>query len=542
MTIASIDALGETMPLDATAIPASASVIPAETVAAFQQALSGPLTENENLGRVLREAMVSVGETQVRVDVAALKGTTAARGESPVVVDGTEAVSPVVSQPLPAQVAENVKLGETLTAATVSVGETLAKVKTVVVKTATVRSDAGVDASVAVAPAVVQSVTPVLERVVVQPIEMQPAELVVAQNLSGQVTENVKLGEALTAATVVVGETLAKVETAVTQTTTVRPDAGVEAPVVVAPTVVTPVAQRLESVTMQPLPAQVAENVKLGETLTATTGVVGETLAKVDVAVMDGAPAVRVAPLSEQVKTNAELGVSLAAAAAAVGETQAKVGVAALDGSPAVRIAPLSEQVKTNAELGASLAAAATAVGEAQADVDVAAMGGAKSTAPASVPAASEDDAATVPAEAPVAAGVTSPASVQTSAAPEAPQTAPAVAPVDVVRVQAATAAEAVPSQVLVQAAEAVADTLLVSPGLLRGQGEVLVKLRPDVLDGTEVKISVTGRQLDVVFQPQTVDMAVMIENCRTQLVQHLANKIVSFNVTVDVRKKRVEG
>ena len=121
--------------------------------------------------------------------------------------------------------------------------------------------------------------------------------------------------------------------------------------------------------------------------------------------------------------------------------------------------------------------------------------------------------------------------------APEAPA-APAVTPVEIVRTQAAQPLP--PAQVLVEAAQAVADTLLVSPGLLRGQGEVVVRLRPDVLEGTEVRIAVTGRQLDVQFQPTTVDMAVLLENCRTQIANHLTAKIATFNVTVDVRKKRV--
>ena len=123
------------------------------------------------------------------------------------------------------------------------------------------------------------------------------------------------------------------------------------------------------------------------------------------------------------------------------------------------------------------------------------------------------------------------------SVASEEPST-PALAPVDVVRTQAAQPLP--PAQVLVEAAQAVADTLLVSPGLLRGQGEVVVRLRPDVLEGTEVRIAVTGRQLDVQFQPTTVDMAALLENCRTQIANHLTAKIATFNVTVDVRKKRV--
>ena len=145
---------------------------------------------------------------------------------------------------------------------------------------------------------------------------------------------------------------------------------------------------------------------------------------------------------------------------------------------------------------------------------------------------------ATEDAEALVAAGVAPPVVPPpvASVASEEPST-PALAPVDVVRTQASQPLP--PTQVLVEAAQAVADTLLVSPGLLRGQGEVVVRLRPDVLEGTEVRIAVTGRQLEVVFQPTTVDMAVLLTNCRTQIANHLAAKIATFNVSVDVRKKR---
>ena len=152
-----------------------------------------------------------------------------------------------------------------------------------------------------------------------------------------------------------------------------------------------------------------------------------------------------------------------------------------------------------------------------------------------SVPHAVEE---TVSEEALVAAGVVPQTSPSPAASIAAETPMPAVTPVEVVRTQAAQPLP--PAQVLVQAAQAVADTLLVSPGLLRGQGEVVVRLRPDVLEGTEVRIAVTGRQLDVQFQPTTVDMAVLLENCRTQIANNLTAKIATFNVTVDVRKKRV--
>jgi len=241
--------------------------------------------------------------------------------------------------------------------------------------------------------------------------------------------------------------------------------------------------------------------------------------------------------LAEQAMDNGALEADLRAAMVSVSEILEKVAVTSgreMVAVPAVR-EPLPQQVAENVSLGEDLSAA-TALGEA-ASRRLSEMGQSSLSGGTPLPQKerSVEETPEATADALVAAGVATAAAPTVPVAESAPT--PVVAPVDVARIQSA---EAVSSAVLVQAAEAVADTLLVTPGLLRGQGEVLVRLRPDVLDGTEVKISVTGRQLDVVFQPQTVDMAVMIENCRVQLVQHLAAKIVSFNVSVDVRKKSV--
>ena len=123
---------------------------------------------------------------------------------------------------------------------------------------------------------------------------------------------------------------------------------------------------------------------------------------------------------------------------------------------------------------------------------------------------------------------------VAVAPAPAAVEPPVAVVAVDAVaRIQKISEAE-----VLVQAAEAVADTILVSPGLLRGEGEVRIQLRPDVLDGTEIRIAVAGRQMDVQFTPRTPDMAALIEQCRPQLEQHLAGRIHSFQIAVVVQRR----
>ena len=124
-----------------------------------------------------------------------------------------------------------------------------------------------------------------------------------------------------------------------------------------------------------------------------------------------------------------------------------------------------------------------------------------------------------------------------------APAAAPTAAPVTAVEAVVAaftpSAARAVePAQVLVEAARAVADTLLVTPGLLRGEGEIRIQLRPDVLDGTEIHIAVAGRQLTVAFTPPTPDLVALIEQSRPQLTAHLAERIHSFQIAVDVRRR----
>ena len=144
-----------------------------------------------------------------------------------------------------------------------------------------------------------------------------------------------------------------------------------------------------------------------------------------------------------------------------------------------------------------------------------------------------------------------SPASSAPSALPvsfvvpevSAPAAAPTAAPVTAVEAVVAaftpSVARAVePAQVLVETARAVADTLLVTPGLLRGEGEIRIQLRPDVLDGTEIHIVVAGRQLTVAFTPPTPDLVALIEQSRPQLTAHLAERIHSFQIAVDVRRR----
>jgi len=148
------------------------------------------------------------------------------------------------------------------------------------------------------------------------------------------------------------------------------------------------------------------------------------------------------------------------------------------------------------------------------------------------IPSAEDDTTVQPNAEAVIAAGYTP--AVAVSDVPKAQSAAPAV--VEAVQ-RPETIAAVTRGEVLVAAAQAVADAILVSPGLLRGEGEVRVQLRPDVLDGSVVTLNVTGRQLAVTFFPQNGDIAALIEQCRPQLEQHLVTKIHAFRISVNVKK-----
>ena len=158
----------------------------------------------------------------------------------------------------------------------------------------------------------------------------------------------------------------------------------------------------------------------------------------------------------------------------------------------------------------------------------------AASSAPSAPSAPSASPAPSAPSALPVSLAVP-----EVSAPAAAPIAAPVTAVEAVVAAFTPSAARAVePAQVLVEAARAVADTLLVTPGLLRGEGEIRIQLRPDVLDGTEIHIVVAGRQLTVAFTPPTPDLVALIEQSRPQLTAHLAERIHAFQIAVDVRRR----
>ena len=113
--------------------------------------------------------------------------------------------------------------------------------------------------------------------------------------------------------------------------------------------------------------------------------------------------------------------------------------------------------------------------------------------------------------------------------------TASEAAPVDGVAAKVSADAPRTASSVVVEAASAVADTLLVTPSLMHGGGEIRVQLKPDVLDGAQICIKVIGKSMQVEFASVTDDVARLMTEAQPQLIQRLAEKMPTFEVAVTV-------
>ncbi len=90
-------------------------------------------------------------------------------------------------------------------------------------------------------------------------------------------------------------------------------------------------------------------------------------------------------------------------------------------------------------------------------------------------------------------------------------------------------------SAIVWEAASAVADVLLVTPSLMRGEGEVVVQLKPDVLDGSRLRIQVTGNEMQIAFEPVSDDVARLLTETQPQLVRHLTERMPAFEFAVTV-------
>ena len=103
----------------------------------------------------------------------------------------------------------------------------------------------------------------------------------------------------------------------------------------------------------------------------------------------------------------------------------------------------------------------------------------------------------------------------------------------------AVAAAASARTQNLVEVAEQVCDAILVSPGLVKGEGEIRLQLKADVLDGTEIRIEAKSSALAVSFQPVTSEAQYLLERHISQFEQHLAGRIHNYQISVSVRRSK---
>ena len=88
-------------------------------------------------------------------------------------------------------------------------------------------------------------------------------------------------------------------------------------------------------------------------------------------------------------------------------------------------------------------------------------------------------------------------------------------------------------------AVEAVAEAIQVSSDIAtRGEGEIRIQLKPAVLDGSAVQISVSGNDMAVTFHPATPDAAALLQVHAPELAALLSERVPAWNATVHVSKR----
>ena len=114
------------------------------------------------------------------------------------------------------------------------------------------------------------------------------------------------------------------------------------------------------------------------------------------------------------------------------------------------------------------------------------------------------------------------------------PQDAAAVqsAPATIEIVPAANTART--SEIAETVAE-VAKTISITPALMHGDGEVVIHLKPNVLDGSEIRLEAKGTAVTIDIHPANAEVARVIERTQVQFVQMLAERLPSFQFTVAV-------
>ena len=129
---------------------------------------------------------------------------------------------------------------------------------------------------------------------------------------------------------------------------------------------------------------------------------------------------------------------------------------------------------------------------------------------------------------------VTAPLQAAPVVVPVAPDAAP-TAVTSVVSIEIDPAAATAKTRELVDAAAQVADTILVTPSLVSGEGEITIQLKPNVLDGSEIRLEAKGTTITVAITPATPSIAQVIAQSQAQFEQTLVERLPSFQIAVTV-------
>ncbi len=114
----------------------------------------------------------------------------------------------------------------------------------------------------------------------------------------------------------------------------------------------------------------------------------------------------------------------------------------------------------------------------------------------------------------------------------------PAALPVSSVTLEIDPASATARTQELVEAADAVASTVSVTPSLIKGEGEVTIQLKPTVLDGSEIRIEAKGQSITVSLTPATVEIQHLAEQSQARFASALAERIPSFQIAVAINPR----
>jgi hypothetical protein len=87
----------------------------------------------------------------------------------------------------------------------------------------------------------------------------------------------------------------------------------------------------------------------------------------------------------------------------------------------------------------------------------------------------------------------------------------------------------------LVEVASAIADTIRITPAIVRGDGEVAIHLKPTVLDGSEIHLEAKGSTITVAIAPATPSVAAIIEQSTAQLAERLVERMPSFQFAISI-------